>query len=331
MMHGGGLPLWDDHRAACCRRIEQTFAPLKIVLVTKDDPFFIDRWIAHHIRIVGLDGLVILDNMSGDPRVLSVYAQYGDRLNVIRFSGPHNSAHHSVAFNELYAALASSSDYCAFIDTDEFLILIDGDRHHGGDQVLDFIMRNREHDLFPCPWLLNANWNATQFRNLEPQHLAHLLACGKPLIRSTKFPAGYVNHNFQLGTNLFRPPFKTGLFLLHLSMLNPQQRIAANVNKLISRQLVQPGEPVEAILARDDITDEVAAFYVQEIRDCLKRVGQTGSEQIGLGPGCIELLADGRIGFFSETERTALATYIADPTHIYSLISGRYRLDPLAD
>src|SRR5262249_15922985 len=148
------------------------------------------------------------------------------------------------------------------------LILFENDRYYDDDRVLTFVMDNRDFDLFPATWLSNANWSSVQFDcGSQPRDLADHLACGKPLIRSTKIPRGYVNHNFQLGTSTFAPPFKTNLFLLHLARPYPEQMISTNVNKLIARGFAQRGESPQSIADRSDITDEVAAGYVREIRD----------------------------------------------------------------
>ena len=201
---GENLPRWDADRVAFCSRIERKRirSPIKIVLKTKDDPFLIERWIKHHIKIVGGENLIIFDNMSDDPRVLSIYRKYRDEIDIIRFSDlHHNNVHHTSTYGDLYRSLANSSEYFIFLDTDEYLILFENDRYYDDDRILTFVMDNRDFDLFPATWLLNANWSSVQFYcGTQPRDLADHLACGKPLIRSAKIPPGYVNHNFQFGT-----------------------------------------------------------------------------------------------------------------------------------
>jgi hypothetical protein len=321
------FPIWQEHRTACCDRIRKVRAFIKIILITKNDPYFIERWITHHIKIAGIEGLVIFDNMSDDPKVLAVYEKYRDRINIMRFAGNHNGLHNSAANDDLYRAIAGSSTYCIFSDTDEFLILIDGDRYYDDHRVANFVGDNANYSLFPTTWLLNANWSDTQFHGVIEYNLARLLALGKPLIRSDRFPPGYINHNFQLSTRWFVPPFRANLFLIHLVRFIPRQRINSNVNKLIARGAAQPGETPESIAARTDFVGDVQNLYARQIREYL--LPEISSEPAGLGPSQLELLPDGTVSYFSDAERQALNTFIRDPKPVYDLIVDPYVLDSI--
>lgn len=323
------FPIWQEHRAACCDRIKQVRAFIKIILITKNDPFFIERWIEHHIKIAGAEGLIIFDNMSDDPAVLAVYEKYCGLINIMRFAGKYDGVHHSRHYGDLYRAIAQSSTYCIFIDTDEFLILIDDDRYYADRRVSDFVMRNAQDSLFPTTWLMNANWNDTQFDGISENGLALLLSLGKPLIRSDMFPPGYVNHNFQLSTRLFVPPFRTNLFLLHLVKLVPRQRITANVNKLISLGAVQPRETPELIAERRDFANEIETLYAEEIRECLmvEREGKPAGRQSSQ----LELMSDGSVSYFSDADRQTLNAFIKDPKAVHDLIIDQYRLHSITD
>jgi hypothetical protein len=328
MTHDVGFPSWEANRSEFCARIEKVRSPIKILLKTKNDPFFIERWIAHHMKIVGPESLIIFDNMSDDPEVLSVYRKYRGSINIVRFADRHFNLHHTYLYDDLYRSLAKSSEYFIFIDTDEYLVLIDDDdRYHADDRIPAFVMSNRNYDLFPSTWLLNANWSPTQFScGTERRDLANDLACGKPLIRSDKIPIGYVNHNFQLGTRLFAPPFRTSLFLLHLAHLIPRQRISSNMNKLAAEGIARPGESPESVAARTDITDEIMAIYVREIRDFLPFDGRTDLSGAALGPGCLELMPNGTVCYYGDAERKLLNGFIADAKPVYDSIADHYRL-----
>jgi hypothetical protein len=323
---GDCLPRWDADRVEFCSRIERIRSPIKILLKTKDDPFLVERWIKHHIKIVRGENLIIFDNMSDDPRVLSIYRKYRGEVDIIRFSDLHHNLHHTSAYGDLYRSLANSSEYFIFLDTDEYLVLFENDRYCDDDRILTFVTDNRDFDFFPATWLWNVNWSSVQFYcGVQPQDLAENLACGKPLIRSAKIPPGYVNHNFQLGT--FAPPFKANLFLLHLARLYPRQRISTNVNKLIAQGFAQRGESPQSIADRSDITDEVAAGYVREIRDCLAAEGRQDIGNAPLSSGCLELLPDGTLSYYGEAERNAISKLAADPKAVYGLIADQYRLN----
>lgn len=322
------FPRWDIDRIEICARIERVRSPLKIVLKTKNDPFFIERWINHHMNIVGPENLIIFDNMSDDPEVLSIYCRFRSQVEIARFTGPWFFMHHTYLFRDFYRSLANSSDYFVFIDTDEYLVMFGNDVCYADARIVSFVEENRRYDLFPTTWLFNANWSSTQFGcGPRDYDLATNLACGKPLIRSDKIPDGYVNHNFQLSTKIFAPPFRTDLFLLHLSRLYPRQRIAANVNKLIAAGATRQGENLESIMRRDDITDQVLAGYVTEIRDCLAAEASLNERNTALGPGCLELSEAGCIKYYSEAERKLIGDFIAEPRPVYELIPGQYRLD----
>lgn len=320
------LPLWDTSYAEICARIEKYRASIKILLKTKNDPFFVDRWIAHHLRIVGPENLIIFDNMSDDQRVLSVYEKYRFDIQIVRFSALWFSIHHTYLFRHLYRALANSCEYFLFLDTDEFLILTNGKEYFSDSRIVEFVDANGPLDLFPATCLPNADWKSERYKcGADASDLAENLARGKPLLRTSSIPLGFVNHTFQLGNRVFAPPFMANLFLLHLSRLNPKQRMSANVNKLIAAGLVGSDEEIDSILARKDITEETMSGYVNEIRDCLA-AERAVPHEVPLGPGCLELSTGGTISYYSDIERALLTSYIADPRPIYKAIGGGYRL-----
>jgi len=242
MASGEDIPRWDANHAEFCARIEKVRATVKILLKTKNDPIFIERWIKHHIKIVGPENLIIFDNMSDDPEVLSIYRKYRDQIIIITFAGFHNRLHHIPSYYGLYQSLAKSSDYFLFLDTDEYLILIENDT------------------------------------------------------------------------------------LLHLLHLFPRQRILNNVNKLIGRGMVQPGESPKSIALRNDITDETAALYVKEIRDFLPLEGRQMLSNTALSDGCLELSPDGAVSYYGDVERKMVSEFIVDPKPVYDLIADRFRL-----
>lgn len=323
--NGKEFPCWEKDSSEFCAQIERHHAPVKIVLKTKNDRFLIERWIRHHSRIVGLENLIIFDNMSDDHDVLSVYREYRDWTGIVTFAGHQNNLHHTGLCRDLYRALAKSSEYFLFLDTDEFLVLIENDKYYDDDGILAFVRGNRNFDLFPGTWLWNANWTDRQF---NCSGLAGNMACGKPLIRTSKIPTGYVNHNFQLSTRLFVPPFKTNLFLLHLRRLFPEQRILTNMNKLTTAGIARPGESPESIAGRNDIADELMVGYVNEIRECLASLKERADlGNAPLAASCLELSSGGNIAYYGASERTALNDFIGDPTQAYDSLPRRYRLD----
>ena len=65
---------WSSAQQQICALIAAHRSQMKIVLKTKDDIFFLPRWVEHHRKIVGEKSLVIFDNGSTNPAVLDFYA-----------------------------------------------------------------------------------------------------------------------------------------------------------------------------------------------------------------------------------------------------------------
>ncbi|MGA2537709.1 MAG: hypothetical protein ABSF53_16950, partial [Terracidiphilus sp.] len=122
-----GILHWNEESDAAVAQIERDHRPFKILLKTKDDPEMLRDWITHHQKIVEIGGLIILDNMSSDPRVSEVYAGLDRRCPIIRFSGFLDNVHNTDHFSKLYQALRASCAYFTFLDTDERLTLFDGE------------------------------------------------------------------------------------------------------------------------------------------------------------------------------------------------------------
>jgi hypothetical protein len=280
----------------------------------------LERWIEHHCRIVEPRNILIFDNMSDDPQVLSIYDQHPE-VFVVRFTGFHNNVHRVGLFGDLYSALRDSSQFFVFLDTDEFLTLIEGDHYHPDGSILEFLQSDPLPQVFPGTWLYNTNWIANQFiSGTTPEYLSSGLAWGKPVLRSNAPLDGYLNHNIQLDRTLFPARIRTNLFVLHLANLSPQQRIASNINKLIARGFAQPADTAEAIsqYTLDGVSDANIVQYVSEIRRLLPMRAQLEAKQGTLRPGCIELSPDGRIIYYSELERQSLLAFIVDPMPVYA-------------
>src|SRR5437870_5753461 len=136
---------WDTHRDACCRSIAR-HATLKILLKTKDDPFLLERWILHHRKIVGPNNLVIFDNMSTHPDVARIYDKYRDTVQIIQYPAFYDSLHDVSACRALYDTLRDATRFFIFLDTDEFLVLIDDDRYYDDETIVDYLEDQDEPD-----------------------------------------------------------------------------------------------------------------------------------------------------------------------------------------
>ncbi|MGQ0618890.1 MAG: glycosyltransferase family 2 protein [Panacagrimonas sp.] len=304
---------WDSDTPAAARAIRSRRATFKILLKTRDDPYFLDRWIQHHARIVGLDNLIVFDNGSTDPAVAEILDRYAPDLLVIRFTGLHNRVHHVNRFPKLYRALITSCRYFAFLDTDEFLSLIRGHQHYSSPLIVDYLDHFPAATTFPTTWL----WCVPRFADVfpllgSPEHLANWVRWGKPIL-STALPLrGFLNHNVQLPAHYFSNTIPAGLFTLHLAHLSAQQRVSVNVRKLIARGFCSAGEPIDQIVRRNlaEVTDSNVRLYVSEIKRLHNTPEPDAAAAVVLGKGQIHLRPDGSVQFFGEAERFRLMEFL---------------------
>jgi len=246
------LALWDRDKAAITAAITSQFAPLKILLKTKDEPERLKLWLRHHGNIVGPENLIILDNMSTKPAVLGIYAQTTGECTIFQFQGFHNAVHNTASFPELYAALRASCRYFVFLDTDECLTLYDGaDHFHNGPEIISFLNEHPGCQVFPGTWLQNLTGHSDRFMLWRPNGpLPNGLKWGKPVLASACDVSGVINHNTQINHALYDEALPTDLFILHRDRLSRAERIEANMRKLVSYGAVRPGEDIADILAR---------------------------------------------------------------------------------
>lgn len=311
---------WAHARAEFCARVKSVRGTLKILLKTKDDPYFLEPWIQHHAQIVGFENLIIFDNMSSNEQVKRIYARYQSQVAIARFEGHHDVWHDVAQSSQLYDALRSSCRFFVFLDTDELLVALTPDCHFEDDTLLEHLNAHWNADLLPATALAGIVGSRTRFRiGTDFHNLALGLAWGKPILRSVAELSGFINQNVHVPKRLVGDVIHPGFFVLHLKNLIAQQRIDVNINKLIARGFAAPGESVESIVARapsiDTIGDvaerSVIRLWVNELRQLNARVdGPTTTDS--LPRGCIDLLDDGRILFHGDVERRVLKSFLCD-------------------
>jgi hypothetical protein len=305
---------WADDRTIACTRIAGRPATFKILLKSKNDPFFLKRWVAHHAKIVGLQNLIIFDNMSDDPDVLSFYRTHAKDLLVIRFSDFHDNLHDTVLFPDLYAALESGCEYFIFLDTDEFLILLDGHRHQQSVGLQHVIASHPGTDVFPATWLLNAAGSATRFLvGADMERLNHGLTWGKPIIRSRAGARGFINHNSQIEKWLFQSGIVTRFFVLHMVQLSAKQRVAANFQKLVANGFAAVTDRLQDLVERDmsRITHRNTLLYVSEIARLLPLVSEpVPAADDACSAGCLHLRPDGTVRYDSAVEEALFMNFL---------------------
>lgn len=312
---------WTHARAEFCARVESTRGTLKILLKTKDDPYLLEPWIHHHARIVGFENLIIFDNMSSNEQVQRIYTQYQSQVAIARFEGHHDIWHDVRQSSQLYDALRSSCRFFVFLDTDELLVALAPDRHSEDGSLIEHLDAHSNADLLPATAIPGVVSSRRRFTIGTDFHQLGLgLAWGKPILRSAAELSGFINQNVQVPKRLVGDVIHPGFFVLHLKNLIAQQRIDANINKLIARGFAAPGETIESITARapsiDAIGDvaerSVLRLWVNELRQLNARVNGSTTSRGSLPRGCIELLDDGRILFHGEAERRVLKSFLCD-------------------
>lgn len=154
-MAAKSIYIWNDETEIITREIEKRSTFLKIVLKTKNDLFFLTKWIDFYLSFLPPESIIICDNMSDDIDHLAYYDELPDEIVVVRYSGFHNYLHVVNAFPSLYRSLERSSEYFCFLDTDEFLVHIDDTMVPRTDTIVPFLRSLQDIQAIPSCWLNN--------------------------------------------------------------------------------------------------------------------------------------------------------------------------------
>ncbi len=291
--------LWEREADAIAEAVAARGGTLRILLKTRDDPYFLERWIRHHAAIAGLERLVVFDKGSVLPEVLETYRRWRPLgLLVAGFGGWCNALHSTRVFAALYRALARSSAYFCALDTDEFLVLLRDGRHAAGAAVAEFLERAGEAPGHPGLWLTNTDGRDDRFEiGTGEAAMLRPVRGGKPLLRCGAAAGPYINHNAQVAPGLFGPGMRTNFAVLHMVNLSRAQRIATCRMKLVARGFLGAEEPAETVLGRvlDGVTDAAVLKYAGQLRLLLGADPVPRDPTVALRAGCVELLADGTV------------------------------------
>jgi hypothetical protein len=307
---------WEESTKKITDRIQSNNGFLKIILKTFNDGFFLEKWIKHHANIVGLENLIIADNMSTDEDVLTIYERYKEDIVIFRFAGNHNLIHDRGRYKFLYDAVQASSTYHLFIDTDEFLVWINENEWYADGSILDKLkfktFSDDLQDIIPTTTIHNALHSEIYFS----MSLISGLTWGKPLVSNKINPVGMPIHNVQFSEKLFqekRQKISPNLFLLHLDSLSTKQRIKTNKAKLVKYGCCKDDDSIETILSKDyeNWSIETTKRFVYEIKILLEH-GDNVQKFENIPNNSICFLETGYLNFSSEKEKRDLINFFEE-------------------
>ncbi|MDR2055848.1 MAG: hypothetical protein LBQ10_08290 [Desulfovibrio sp.] len=326
--------LWNKDRRKICSLVEREKSIFKIVTKTKNENFFIEKWIRHHIKILKNTKLIIFDNMSTDEYVIDIYKKYERNIILVKFDGFMDAIHMAHLFMPLYKALSRSSIFFTIIDSDEYLYLYDGNTIVSDCSVTAFLKDNQNAHFFAPCWMDNINADENLF-SFDPRNL-WLFHLGKPIVNSkiipkfeialSKYNCPILHHTKDLPLSVHGEA-PTRFLLLHLKNLNRYQRIRANMEKLVAFKIVAHRADFKNLfqIDADLIQQGHVRAYVRETRklagDILDSDGQ-GDKNINntFSGGRIEVLEDCSLRFFPDRLEEEFKKLIAPPADYFSLI-----------
>jgi hypothetical protein len=327
------LSVFQDHFQQLCCEIEQEKSVFKIVTKTKNESFFIERWLKHHIPIVGNSKIIVFDNISTDKNVISIYKKYKENILLAEFNGFMDKIHMANFCMPLYKALSNSSDFFTIIDSDEYLYLSVDDKIVHDDSVRAFLRNNTEVNFFPTYWLENINADDGLFQfNPRSLRMFHL---GKPIVNAkiiSKFEkyrtlSPILHHTKDLPLSAHgRAP--TCFLLLHLKNLNRYQRIRANMEKLAAFKVITDRDDFENLfrMNAESVRQNHVRDYIMETRKLVKNTPSSGGhaeqniDEAQLPHGKIGIAKDGTLRFTPECLESEFKRQISAASDYFELI-----------
>ncbi|MCL2122806.1 MAG: glycosyltransferase family 2 protein [Desulfovibrionaceae bacterium] len=260
--------------------LEHDKSIFKIVTKTKNEHFFIEKWIVHHLNILKGTKLIIFDNMSDDDYVLSIYRKYKDNIIIVKFDMYMDKIHMANNFLQLYKSLSVSSKFFTIIDSDEYLYLYDGDKVIKDNSIVKFLEDNADCNFFTPCWIENLANNEKLF-SFSPLNLSYF-HFSKPIINSkmihifetalSKYECPILHHTQQLPILTYGKT-KTKFLLAHLKNLNKYQRIKSNMQKLSSVKVIKNESDFYTLLNGDINTINGSwRNYVIETRNLIENL-----------------------------------------------------------
>jgi hypothetical protein len=327
---------WDKERRKICSLVEQEKSVLKIVMKTKNENFFIEKWIQHHIKLLKDTRLIIFDNMSTDEHVIGIYKKYEKNILLVKFDGFMDAIHMAHLFMPLYRDLSRSSLFFTIIDSDEYLYLYDGNKIINDGSIVSLLEDSQDAHFFAPCWINNINADE-KLLSFNPLNLwsFHM---GKPVVNAkiipefeialSKYNCPILHHTKDLPLSVYgKAP--TRFLLLHLKNLNRYQRIRANMEKLVAFKIIKHRSDFTTLFQfnADLIQQGHVRAYVRETRELAGDIldsderGGKNPDADSPGHGRIEVLEDGSLRFLPD-ELEGKFRSLMDPASDYFRLSN---------
>jgi hypothetical protein len=294
-----------------CSIIERDKSVFKIVTKTKNETFFIEKWITHHLNILQDTKLIIFDNMSDDEYVYSIYEKYKDNIILIQFDLYMDCIHLLHWSKQIHKSISISSKFFTIIDSDEYLYLYDNDKLTNDNRVVKFIEDNQNCNFF-CPCYLENIPNNGNLFSFDPQSL-DFFHWSKPIINTSLFPVfekslekhkwTSIHHTHLLPIQTYGKT-QTNFVLLHMKNLNKYQRIKVNMLKLLSLNVVKNEKDFSTLMTIDinEIDGELGRHYAIETKKIIENILYVDRNATDISrDGIIELCDDLTLKFTPES------------------------------
>lgn len=317
---------WERDARDACDLVESRKGIFKIVLKTCDEDYHLKRWLDHHERICGLENIIIFDHGSTDEGCLDVLAKVSSAATVIRYSGHLDSVHHNIkglaGYDRFYDALRKSCDYFCFLDTDERLEWITGERTLSPlSEVSEQLTKADvgETGVLAGVWLNCLLGAAHHYRCFsgDSKWPAGILG-GKPVISTrTRLPRT-IWHNMLLNLECPENVLCGNILILHNKYEDVMGRLRANLKKIQTfGGLAHQSDWRESLAEFNGVNFEVDfppnirgwAAEVRQILDLQKNNGLMPD----LAPGCVYFDENREMKFYSDAEGARFDAFLRNP------------------
>jgi hypothetical protein len=297
------------------RLIRSNRSYCKVLLKTADDPILLPIWYAHYTKLFNPDQIIIADNGSADPAVISFYNKTAYGSIVFSYAGDnrgyHNNIHDRSKFKTFYEAVSASCNYLISVDTDELLYIADDNTWSLDRTKCEKLLNQAEGKAVSTTWVYTKRGSVDTFYiGGDPQKLAWDLRWGKPFVPSSFAEGGVRIHNTQFPQQMFDPELGANFFLLHLVYYSREQRLRIDKRKLIARGAAKEEDTVEEIIARDyaKFRDPTINRVVAQMSTLL---GETWSETTGeaVSGACVRYAPGGRVEYGNHDATAAMADF----------------------